>query len=255
MRTSRSGVTSRSTREADRVIRSVKVIQGAAKEARQIVVSRDQTPPTGNGESVPLWIRDGWSASEKELLDAARAAGTDSPTVFVFLPRQAADDLRKLIVDAEAAQQTIDAKGTPTTREGEEARHSMESRRNAAVRQRDELVKQIVANAKVYPGGRLRAAAGDARGACARGDERGTRAAVPPIQGGRLGGVGDGHQARKGRCRPTAAAGRPHWSHRGTHSLQGRDSRPSAPARSAARCARCCVRARTAGRRTPSMPR
>lgn len=139
--------------EADRVIRSVKVIQGAAKEARQIAVSRDQSPPTSNGESVPLWIRDGWSASEKELLEAARAAGTESPTVFVFLPRQAADDLRKVIVDAEAAQQTIDAKGTPTTREGEEARHSMESRRNAAVRQRDELVKQIVGNAKVYQGG------------------------------------------------------------------------------------------------------
>lgn len=143
--------------EADRVIRSVKVVQGAAKEARQVVVARDQTPPTGNGanhgEGVPLWIRDGWSASEKELLDAARAAGTDSPTVFVFLPRQAADELRKLIVDAEAAQQTIDAKGTPTTREGEEAKHSMESRRNSAVRQRDELIKQIVANAKVFQGG------------------------------------------------------------------------------------------------------
>jgi hypothetical protein len=139
--------------EADRVIRTVKVVQGAAKEARQVVISRDQTPPAGNGESVPLWVRDGWSASEKELLDAARAAGTDSATVFVFLPRQAADELRKLIVDAEAAQQTIDAKGTPTTREGEEAKHSMESRRNAAVRQRDELIKQIVANAKVFQGG------------------------------------------------------------------------------------------------------
>ncbi|HCF60732.1 MAG TPA: BREX system P-loop protein BrxC, partial [Myxococcales bacterium] len=139
--------------EADRVIRTVKVVQGAAKEARQVVISRDQTPPAGNGESVPLWIRDGWSASEKELLDAGRAAGTDNPTVFVFLPRQAADELRKLIVDAEAAQQTIDAKGTPTTREGEEAKHSMESRRTAATRQRDELIKQIVANAKVFQGG------------------------------------------------------------------------------------------------------
>ena len=81
------------------------------------------------------------------------SAGTDSPTVFIFLPRQAADELRKLIVDAESAQQTIDAKGTPTTREGEEAKHSMESRRNAAVRQRDELIKQVVANAKVFQGG------------------------------------------------------------------------------------------------------
>lgn len=139
--------------ETDRVIRSVKITQGAAKEARQISISRDQSPPTSNGESIPLWIRDGWSSSEKELLDAARAAGTDSPTVFVFLPKQAADKLREFIVDAEAADQTINSKGTPTTREGEEAKHSMESRRSAAVRQRDELIKQIVANAKVFQGG------------------------------------------------------------------------------------------------------
>lgn len=139
--------------ETDRVIRSVRVVQGASKEARQISISRDQSPPTSNGESIPLWIRDGWSSSEKELLDAARAAGTDSPTVFVFLPKQAADKLREYIVDAEAAEQTINSKGTPTTREGEEAKHSMESRRNAAVRQRDDLVKQIAANAKVFQGG------------------------------------------------------------------------------------------------------
>jgi hypothetical protein len=139
--------------DADKIIRSVKIVQGAAKEARQIFISRDQVPPMGNGENVPLWLRDGWSSSEKEVLDAARAAGTDSPTVFVFLPRQAADELRKLIIDAECAQQTIDAKGTPTTREGEEAKHSMESRRNAAERQRDELIRQVVANAKVFQGG------------------------------------------------------------------------------------------------------
>jgi hypothetical protein len=139
--------------DADKIIRAVKIVQGAAKEARQVVISREQTPPTGNGENVPLWLRDGWSSSEKDILDAARSAGTDSPTVFVFLRRQAADELRKLIVDAESAQQTIDAKGTPTTREGEEAKHSMESRRNGAVRQRDELIKQVVTNARVFQGG------------------------------------------------------------------------------------------------------
>ena len=139
--------------EAGRVVRSVKIVQGAAKEARPLAVSRDQLPPPPTGESVPLWIRDGWSASEKEIVEAARAAGTDSPTVFVFVPRQAADDLRKLIVEADAAEQTLGARGVPTTGEGEEAKQSMESRRNLAVRQRDELIKQVVANAKVFQGG------------------------------------------------------------------------------------------------------
>jgi hypothetical protein len=139
--------------EADKVIRSVKVLQGAAKEPRQIAVSRDQNPPTSNGEDVPLWLRDGWSTSQKDILEAARAAGTDSPTIFLFIARQAADDLRKLIVDAEAAQQTIDTKGTPTTPEGEEAKHSMDGRRSTAARLRDELIQQVVANAKVFQAG------------------------------------------------------------------------------------------------------
>lgn len=139
--------------DADRVIRSVKIIQGAAKEARQIVVSRDQSPPTPGGETIPLWIRDQWSGAQKEVEDAARGAGNDSPTIFVFVPSQAADDLHKWIIEAESAHQTIETKGVPTTREGEEAKQSMESRRNLAIRQRDELIKQIVGNAKVFQGG------------------------------------------------------------------------------------------------------
>lgn len=139
--------------EADRVIRAVKIAQGAAKVARTPAISRDQIVPQPTDESVVIWIRDQWSASEKEVLDAARAAGTDSSVIFIFIPRQAPDKLRRLIVEAEAAQQTIDAKGVPSTREGEEAQHSMESRRNAAVRERDELIREVIANSRVYQGG------------------------------------------------------------------------------------------------------
>ena len=140
--------------EADRIVRGVKMVQGAAKEPRHLVVFRDQTPPTATGESIPVWIRDVWSSSEKDVVDASRAAGTDSATICVFIPRpSAADDFRRFIVEAEAAQQTIDAKGVAATPEGSEARRSMESRRDLAVKQRDELVRQIVGNAKVFQGG------------------------------------------------------------------------------------------------------
>lgn len=139
--------------EADKIVRGIKLVQGAAKESRQFMISREASPPVADGATIPVWIQDGWSASEKQMVDAARAAGATSPVIFVFLPRQSAENLRRLIVETEAAQQTLDAKGNPTTAEGQEARHSMESRRAKAAGERGRLVREIVANTKVFQGG------------------------------------------------------------------------------------------------------
>ena len=139
--------------ETDRIIRGLRVVHGSAKEPRQFSIHREVTPPTVDGSGVPIWIRDGWSASEKEVTDAARTAGSDSPTIHLFIPRQSADDLRRLIVDADAAQQTLDVKGNPAGDDGQEARQSMDSRRAQAVGERDRLIREIVSNAKVFQGG------------------------------------------------------------------------------------------------------
>lgn len=127
--------------------------QGAAKEPRKFSVHRDQTPPEVDGSSIPVWIRDQWSHAQKDMVEAARSAGADSPTLFVFIPKQSAEDLRRLIVEAEAAQQTLDTRGNPTTNEGQEARQSMESRRNIAVGSRDRLIEEIIKATKVFQGG------------------------------------------------------------------------------------------------------
>jgi hypothetical protein len=137
----------------DKTVRAIRVMQGAAKEPRQFLIHREQTAPAVDGGSVPIWIRDGWSCAEKDVLEAARSAGTDSPILFVFIPRQSAEDVRRLIVEADATQQTLDAKGNPTTAEGQEARQSMDSRRARAVGDRDRLIRDVVANAKVFQGG------------------------------------------------------------------------------------------------------
>jgi hypothetical protein len=129
------------------------VQQGKAREPRRLDVSRDQVPPTVTGEGIPVWIRDAWSMSEREFVEAARRAGVDSPILFVFVLKQAADDLRKLVIDAKAADETLRARGHAATAEGQEARRSMESRLANAMRRRDELVRQIVENAKVFQGG------------------------------------------------------------------------------------------------------
>lgn len=139
--------------EADRIIRLQKVPHGVARESRQFSISRAETPPNVIGDNIPVWVRDQWSASEKTVLDAARSAGSDSPILYVFILRQFAPDLEQSIIDADAAQQTIDAKGTPTGAEGLEARQSLTSRRDLAIQRRDELIRQVVANAKVFQGG------------------------------------------------------------------------------------------------------
>jgi hypothetical protein len=46
----------------------------------------------------------------------------------------------------------LDAKGNPTTAEGQEAWQSVESCRPSAVGDRDGLIRDVVANAKVFQG-------------------------------------------------------------------------------------------------------
>ena len=139
--------------EIDRIVRSIRVVQGKAKEPRMFLTSREDLPPAGDGAGIPVWIRDGWASAEKDIVDAARAAGTSSALTSMFIPRRSADDLRRIIVEADAAQQTLDKRGNPSGPEGQEARQSMESRRNRGAAERDRLIAEVVANAKVFQGG------------------------------------------------------------------------------------------------------
>lgn len=127
--------------------------QGEANVARHIASYRDEKPPAVNGREVPIWIRDGWSDSESELKAQAVKAGTDSPIVFVFIPKNAAEALRQAIAEVEAAKSTLDARGHPTSAEGIEAKKSMDSRLEKATLDRDEIIRTLVDGAKAFIGG------------------------------------------------------------------------------------------------------
>ena len=139
--------------ELGRVVGTIHLLQGAAKVRRTLWISHDANLPAGDGEGLVAWARDGWSMAEKDVVAAARAAGFDDPMLFIHIPRQTADDLKNAIVDAEAAQQTLDAKGSPSTPEGQEARIGMQTRCDRAERERDRLIAEIVGCAKVFQGG------------------------------------------------------------------------------------------------------
>jgi hypothetical protein len=139
--------------EIDHALKGIKLIQGQAKVSRALVTHRGQDPPPVAGDSIPVWIRDGFSSTEKAMTDAAIAAGMDSPTIYVFIPKKSREDLLSAIATYEAANQTIQAKGAPATQEGELAKSAMESRKKLAETARNSLITEIVGAAKVFRGG------------------------------------------------------------------------------------------------------
>lgn len=139
--------------EVQRVVGEERPKQGAAKEPRRLQIYREETPPAVDGTTIPVWVRDEWSCSHKEVKEAARRAGTDDPVIYVFIAKQSAADLQRVVIEAEAARRTLDGKGTPSTDEGRDARSGMESRLHRAEDTRNHLVHEIVAAAAVYQGG------------------------------------------------------------------------------------------------------
>ena len=199
--------------DIDKTVRTIRVMQGAAKEPRQFLIHREQTAPVVDGSSVPIWIRDGWSCAEKDVLEAARSAGTDSPILFVFIPRQSAEDVRRLIVEADATQQTLDAKGNPTTAEGQEARQSMDSRRARAVGDRDRLIRDVVANAKVFQGGGSEVLLTSLDDRIKAATDASLVRMFPRFKEADFGSVGGGDQTSPRWRRPPVPANRPHRRH------------------------------------------
>ena len=134
-------------------IGSVRLLHGTCKEPRKIALHLGAEPPLGATHEIPVWIRDGWGADEGSVVADARADGSDSPVIHVFLPKSRADDLARVVAAQAAANETLEYKGVPSTAEGIEARQGMETRRTEAANNQRSLVAAIVGDAKVYQGG------------------------------------------------------------------------------------------------------
>ncbi|MCL6447260.1 MAG: BREX system P-loop protein BrxC [Armatimonadetes bacterium] len=132
---------------------NLKLLQGKCKAPRKLVLHFGSEPPASKGHEIPVWIRDGWGENESTVLAEARAAGGESPTVFVYIPKASADDLKKAIIEYEAAKATIEFKGTPTTPEGLEAREAMSTRMKLAETARDSIIQEVINGARVFQGG------------------------------------------------------------------------------------------------------
>jgi len=90
--------------------------------------------------------------SQKEVLEAARKAGPESPIVYVFTPSFATDELRQQIVDAQAETKLWIAHGNPAT--AEEQGTLARAWRGAIARLASETgLRENAASARVFQSG------------------------------------------------------------------------------------------------------
>jgi len=136
-----------------KVVSEIRVQHGESKLRRTVMLHARIDEPTTDSDQLVVWMRDGWSSSQKDVENEARRRGQDDPVIHLFLPRRAADDLRTRIIEAAAAQQVLDLKGAVTGDSAEEARESMRSRHSVGEKARDDLIREIVTGAKVFQSG------------------------------------------------------------------------------------------------------
>jgi hypothetical protein len=134
-------------------LKGIKLTQGKCKEPRKLMVHFGAEAPPPGGTDIPIWIRDGWGEKENTVVNDARAAGSDSATIYVYVPKASAEDLQNAIVEYDAAKATLEFKGTPTTTEGSEARNAMATHMATAEATRNQIVNDVIDRAKVFQGG------------------------------------------------------------------------------------------------------
>ncbi len=134
-------------------LKGIKLTQGKCKEPRKLLIHFGADAPSGGGAGIPLWIRDGWGEKESAILNDARAAGSGSAIIYIYIPKASADDLQNAIVEYEAAKSTLDFKGVPTSDGGKDARNAMASRMAAAEATRDQIIRDVIDRTKVFQGG------------------------------------------------------------------------------------------------------
>jgi hypothetical protein len=135
------------------VERGIKPRQGKSLVTRKVRVAMSADEPKGDAGEVVVWVRDGWAVTEREVREDAQRAGTDSPLVLVWIPKELADELRAATVEAQAAKATVDLRAVPTTEDGRNARSGLISRRDDAQDRERTLARRVLAAARVYQGG------------------------------------------------------------------------------------------------------
>ena len=135
------------------VVRKLSLMHGISNVHRDIHPIFDTQIPADAHQRLCILVRDGWSTDENSVRADARQAGNQSPTVFVFIPKRSADDLRSHLINYKAASATLDKRGVPNTPEGTEARAAMETTKQSAEGKILELLDEAFSGVRIFQAG------------------------------------------------------------------------------------------------------
>jgi hypothetical protein len=134
-------------------VKKVSLTQGNSKVNREFYPVFNSQLPGDSIDKIYIWVRNGWSINENTVLADARQAGTQSPTIFTYIPKRAADDLRHNLIAYKAANGTLEKRGVPKTPEGIEAKAAMETTKQTSDGKINELLNDLFAGSRVFQGG------------------------------------------------------------------------------------------------------
>ncbi len=134
-------------------VKKISLMQGESKVNREFYPVFNSQLPGDYNDKIYVWVRNGWSITENTVLADARQAGTQSPTIFTYIPKRAADDLRHNLIAYKAANGTLEKRGVPKTPEGIEAKAAMETTKQTADGKINELLNDLFAGSRVFQGG------------------------------------------------------------------------------------------------------
>ena len=135
------------------MVGKLSLTQGNSKVPRDTFPIFDSQLPDDENKRIYVWVRDGWSIDENSVQVESRQPGNQSPTVFVFIPKRSADDLRHNLIEFKAASATLDKRGVPNTPEGTEARAAMETTKQTSEGKIGELLGEAFSGARVFQSG------------------------------------------------------------------------------------------------------
>lgn len=138
------------------VVGRLSLMQGNAKVPRETSPLFDAALPKDADQRIYLWVRDGWSTDDNAVRAEARQAGSESPTVFLFLPKRHGDDLHQQLMEYKAASNTISERGMPGANAAADTREAFEAMQTTARNAENRIqaiLRDCFADARVFQGG------------------------------------------------------------------------------------------------------